>query len=149
MQHKGVPDYGLVARLVESLPAPVILTGGLSDAASVRDAFGKTGAAAVMLARGALGNPWLFTQLVGGREQGPTEKEVLDELDWTIERAVEHLGEERATRYLRKFYPWYIHRLTLDSHAAKRLQMSLQAAETLAEARELLQPARWPVPLPA
>ena len=32
VQHKGVPDYELAARLVESLPAPVILTGGLSDA---------------------------------------------------------------------------------------------------------------------
>ena len=30
--HKGVPDYELAARLVESPPAPVILTGGLSDA---------------------------------------------------------------------------------------------------------------------
>ncbi len=43
-----------------SLPAPVILTGGLSDAAHAREAFEATGAAAVMLARGALGNPWLF-----------------------------------------------------------------------------------------
>ena len=32
--HKGVPDYELAARLVRSLPAPVILTGGLRDAAS-------------------------------------------------------------------------------------------------------------------
>ena len=35
VHHKGVPDYELAARLVESLPAPVILTGGLSDAAAV------------------------------------------------------------------------------------------------------------------
>ena len=39
---------------------------------------------------------------------------MLRELDWTIERAVEHLGEQRATRYLRKFYPWYVARLGLD-----------------------------------
>jgi tRNA-dihydrouridine synthase B len=147
VQHTGVPDYELVARLVESLPAPVILTGGLSDAASVRDAFAQTGAAAVMLARGALGNPWLFTQLVGGREQGPTQTEVLAELDWTIERAVEHLGQERATRYLRKFYPWYLDRLLLDSEASRRLQVSLQTAETLGEARELLDPWRRPIAL--
>jgi tRNA-dihydrouridine synthase len=140
-----VPDYELVARLVQSLPAPVILTGGLKDATSVREAFERTGAAAVMLARGALGNPWLFTQLVRGREQGPTQTEVLTELEWTIERAVEHLGQERATRYLRKFYPWYIHRLTLDPEVAKRLQASLQAADTLEEVRELLDPRRWPI----
>jgi tRNA-dihydrouridine synthase B len=148
VQHRGVPDYELVGRLVESLRAPVILTGGLDDPASVREAFARTGAAAVMLARGALGNPWLFAQLLGRRKQGPTQTEVLAELDWTIERAVEHLGEERATRYLRKFYPWYIDRLTLDSHTAKRLQAELQRAHTLGEARELLDPGRWPVPLP-
>ena len=115
VHHKGVPDYALAARLVRSLPAPVILTGGLSDAARVRAAFEQTGAEAVMLARGALGNPWLFAELLQGREQEPSPEEVLAELDWTIDRAVEHLGEPRATRYLRKFYPWYLARLGLGS----------------------------------
>jgi tRNA-dihydrouridine synthase len=147
VQHRGVPDYELTARLVESLPAPVILTGGLSDAEHVHEAFGRTGAAAVMLARGALGNPWLFAQLVAGREPGPSRAEVQAELDWTIDRAVEHLGEARATRYLRKFYPWYIVRLELAAHDAKRLQASLQAAESLEDVREQLsgEPAALPV----
>jgi nifR3 family TIM-barrel protein len=149
VQHKGAPDYELVARLVESLPAPVILTGGLNDAASVREAFARTGVTAVMLARGALGNPWLFAQLVGGREGGPTRAEVLSELDWTIARAVEHLGQARATRYLRKFYPWYLERLELDPPTAKRLQVSLQSAATLGEARKLLDPERRPSALAA
>src|SRR5919205_1945580 len=52
VRHKGVPDYDLAAKLVETLDAPVILTGGLSDAAAVRRAYERTGAAAVMLARG-------------------------------------------------------------------------------------------------
>jgi tRNA-dihydrouridine synthase B len=141
VHHKGAPDYELAARLVDSLPAPVILTGGLNDAEHVREVFARTGAAAVMLARGALGNPWLFAQLVRGRKQGPTREEVRTELDWTIDRAVEHLGEQRAGRYLRKFYPWYVARLQLDSGVAKRLQESLQSAETLADARRLLAPA--------
>ena len=63
------PDYELARRLVESLPAPVILTGGLDDVTQIREAFEWTGAAAVMLARGALGNPWLFSRLTGGREK--------------------------------------------------------------------------------
>ena len=140
VHHKGIPDYDLAARLVESLPAPVILTGGLSDVVHVREAFERTGAAAVMLARGALGNPWLFSQLLvpGSHAGEPTREEVLRELDWTIDCAVEHLGELRATRYLRKFYPWYVVRLELLAHEAKRLQASLQTAETLAEVRELL-----------
>jgi len=146
VHHKGVPDYELAARLVDSLDAPVILTGGLSDAEHVRDAFRETGAAAVMLARGALGNPWLFEQLLGARERGPSREEALGELDWTIDRAVEHLGEARATRYLRKFYPWYVVRLDLEKAEAKALGESLQQVATLSQARELLEPLVLAVP---
>jgi tRNA-dihydrouridine synthase B len=148
VHHKGVPDYALAARLCASLDAPVILTGGLNEPDQIERAFHETGAAAVMLARGALGNPWLFTQLLGStdegsrgegsRREGPTREEVLSELDWTIDRAVEHLGEPRATRYLRKFYPWYVQRLGLDRQTEKELQAALQAAETLPEARNRL-----------
>jgi nifR3 family TIM-barrel protein len=151
VHHKGRPDYELAARLVRSLPAPVILTGGMDDADSVREAFAATGAAAVMLARGALGNPWLFTELLAPApcepELGPSRAQVLVELEWTLARAVEHLGEERATRYLRKFYPWYVPRLQLDACAAKELQQSLQSAPTLAQARELLGAACRPAAL--
>jgi tRNA-dihydrouridine synthase B len=151
VHHKGQPDYELATRLVQSLPAPVILTGGMDDADSVREAFAATGAAAVMLARGALGNPWLFTELLAPAacepEDGPTRAQVLTELQWTLARAVEHLGEERATRYLRKFYPWYVPRLQLDAGAARDLQESLQRAPTLIEVQELLDAACRPAAL--
>jgi tRNA-dihydrouridine synthase len=88
-----------------------------------------------MLARGSLGNPWLFEQLLGARESDPTRAEILAELGWSIDRAVEHLGLERATRYLRKFYPWYVARLGLEKADAKALGESLQRAATLEDAR--------------
>jgi tRNA-dihydrouridine synthase B len=138
VHHKGRPDYELAGRLASSLPAPVILTGGIDDAEGARDALALTGAAALMLARGALGNPWLFTELLEGRQRRPTREEVLAELDWTIERAVEHFREPRATRYLRKFYPWYVARLQLQHRTARSLQESLQTAATLGSVRELL-----------
>jgi tRNA-dihydrouridine synthase B len=138
VRHKGVPDYALAERLVRSLPAPVILTGGLHDAARVQSAYRASGAAAVMLARGSLGNPWLFSRLLALDDREPPPQEVLRELRWTMDRAVEHLGERRATRYLRKFYPWYVARLGLDPAAAKRLGEALQSVETLALAQELL-----------
>jgi tRNA-dihydrouridine synthase B len=138
VHHRGVPDYALAARLADTLAAPVILTGGLNEAESIRETFEATGATAVMLARGSLGNPWLFEQLLGGRESPPTPAEVRAELDWVIERAVEHLGEGRAGRYLRKFYPWYLVRLGLDRASMRGLQESLQTTPTLREARALL-----------
>jgi tRNA-dihydrouridine synthase B len=133
-RHSGVPDYELARSLVEALPVPVLISGGLHTPAQARAAFEQTGAAAVLLARGSLGNPWLFAQLLGTREGDPTPDEVFTELDWIIDRAIEHLGEDRATRYLRKFYPWYIDRLGGD----RTLQAALQTAPTLAEARALV-----------
>ncbi len=134
VRHKGVPDYDLAAELVAELPVPVIVSVGLDDAAHVRWVFEHTGAAAVMLARGSLGNPWLFEQVLGEREGGPSRAEVLDELDWVIDRAVDHLGAERAGRYLRKFYPWYLERLA----EPRATGGALQAAGTLEQQREIL-----------
>jgi tRNA-dihydrouridine synthase B len=134
VHHKGTPDYDLAARLVESLDAPVVLTGGLRTPEAVRAAHERTGAAAVMLARGSLGNPWLFEQVLGTRAADPTREEVLAELDWVMDRAVEHLGAQRAGRYLRKFYPWYLERLA----ASKALQQAMQETATVADARAIL-----------
>ena len=130
-RHSGVPDYELARQLIEELPVPVLISGGLRDAQRARDAFEQTGAAAILLARGSLGNPWLFEELVGGRCDEPGRDEVLAELDWVIERACEHLGTERATRYLRKFYPWYVEQLGAD----RELQDGMQRAPTIAAAR--------------
>jgi tRNA-dihydrouridine synthase B len=136
--HKGAPDYALAAELVRTLDAPVILSGGLDSAAAAQDAFAATGAAAVMIARGSLGNPWIFAELLGDRAGPPTPEEVLGELDWVIDRAGEHLGVARATRYLRRFYPWYVERLPLDRSASRRLQADLQRTDSFASVRELL-----------
>jgi tRNA-dihydrouridine synthase B len=118
VRHKGVPDYDLAAELAASLPVPMILSGGLNDAEHVRWAFEYTGATAVMLARGSLGNPWLFRAVLGEGDDPPTREEVLAEWAWVQDRAAEHLGADRASRYLRKFHPWYAHRLSGPSRPA-------------------------------
>jgi nifR3 family TIM-barrel protein len=120
-QHKGKPDYELARELVEAIDVPVIISGGLQDDERALAAFEQSGAEALMLARGSLGNPWLFERLLGTRTSEPTQQEVLDELAWVIDRAEEHLGVERAGRYLRKFYPWYGERLGLSKSEAAAL----------------------------
>jgi tRNA-dihydrouridine synthase B len=130
-QHSGAPDYALARELVEALPVPLILSGGLSSEEKVRRAFHESGAHAVMLARGSLGNPWLFGRLLGTYEGEPSSDEVLAELDWVISAAEDHLGVDRAGRYLRKFYPWYADRLGLS----RRERHALVTAPTTADAR--------------
>jgi nifR3 family TIM-barrel protein len=134
-QHKGTPDYALAAELVERLGAPVIISGGIADDERALAAFEQTGADAVMIARGSLGNPWRFARLLGRYEGEPSAAEVAEELRWVIAGAEEHLGVERAGRYLRKFYPWYAETLGLSKRAAQEL---LQAPTT-AHARAFLE----------
>jgi tRNA-dihydrouridine synthase B len=134
VRHAGTPDYELARRLVEELPVPVIVSGGMQGAEHIRAVFDTTGCAAVMLARGALGNPWLFEQVLGGRDAAPGRDEVVAEWLWVLDRAEEHLGPDRAARYLRKFHPWYVGTLG----EGKRLQDALQRAETLDEQRDVI-----------
>ena len=134
-QHKGLPDYALAAELVESLPAPVILTGGLRTPERTRAAFERTGAAAVMIARGSLGNPWIFEELLGRRDEPPGPDEIVGELLLVIEGAEEHFGVERAGRWLRKVYPWYAERLGYP----RKVQAEWSTTPTTAAMRERLE----------
>ena len=62
-----------------------------------------------------------------------------------MDRAVEHLGPERAGRYLRKFYPWYVDRLGLDPRG-QALHNALQATDSVDEARAVRGAASEPSP---
>ncbi len=134
VHHRGTPDYDLARELVDELPVPVIVSGGMQGAEHIRWVFAHTGCAAVMLARGALGNPWLFAQVLGERSEDPEPDEVLAEWMWVVDRAEEHLGADRAARYLRKFHPWYAERLG----APRDVQAALQQAESLSAQRDVI-----------
>ena len=139
VQHRGIPDYGLVRELAERVAGrvPVIVSGGLGNAELARRAYAESGADAVMIARGALGNPWIFGELTGRRVAAPNRGEIVDELLWTMERTEEHLGAARAAGYARKLYPWYLERLGVRGPDAE----ALQRVDTLDAARRML--ASW------
>jgi tRNA-dihydrouridine synthase B len=137
VQHKGAPDYGLVRELAVRLDGagvPVIVSGGLETAELALRAYRESGADAVMIARGSLGNPWIFQELTGRRAGPPSHDEIVGELLWTMERAQRHLGERRAARYARKFYPWYLERLGVRGPEAD----AFQRTDGLDEARGLV-----------
>jgi tRNA-dihydrouridine synthase B len=136
--HSGAPDYELAAELAELLNAasgvPLIISGGLHSAERARLAFERSRADAVMIARGALGYPWIFSELTGRRETPPVGEEIIRELIWVIDRGAEHFGPERAARNLRKLYPWYLERLGITGERAH----AYQRTESLDQVRELL-----------
>lgn len=143
--HKGQPDYELARELAETIPVPMIISGGLSDAEAARKAYEASGADALMVARGSFGYPWIFAELTGTEVPEPNRQAVMDELLWVMDRAEEHLGEERAGRYLRKFYPWYIDQIDVP----KGVKDELCQTAGLDRARELVRAIRDPDPVPA
>jgi tRNA-dihydrouridine synthase B len=132
VHHKGEPDYALARELAASLEVPMVISGGLSTAEAARRAYRESEADAVMIARGSLGNPWIFEELTGERAEPPSAAEIVEELLWVIDRAEEHLGAARAAHYLRKFYPWYLERLD----APRALASELQQLDELERARD-------------
>ena len=127
--HTGHPDYALAAELVDLVEVPVIISGGLRSAEAARRAYAESRADAVMVARGALGSPWVFQELTGRRSAPPTREEIIAELLWVLDRGEEHWGPERASRNLRKFYPWYLEQLGITGPEADAYQRSASADE--------------------
>ncbi|MGB0119761.1 MAG: tRNA-dihydrouridine synthase [Solirubrobacterales bacterium] len=136
--HKGQPDYAMARELSERIDVPMIISGGLSSADAARVAYEESGAAAVMIARGALGYPWVFSELTGRRIDPPKRDEIMDELLWVMDCAEDHMGPDRAGRYLRKFYPWYLERLDVP----KLTKNELCQTAGLDRAREIVREIR-------
>jgi nifR3 family TIM-barrel protein len=137
VQHKGSPDYALVRELAARVDVPVIVSGGLDSAERARHAYRQSGADAVMIARGSFGYPWIFAELTGTRTAPPDGAEIAAELLWVVDAAEKHLGADRAGRYLRKFYPWYLARIGLSRREAAELQSIAGLDEVRSRVREL------------
>jgi nifR3 family TIM-barrel protein len=108
--YTGEADHSLTAELVELVDVPVIASGDVTSRARAQAVLATTGAAAVMVGRGAQGNPWALREIVDGDASEPTREEVVAELVLFIRETVRELGERRATGFLKKFYGWYLGR---------------------------------------
>ena len=137
VHHSGKPDYALARELVASIDVPVVISGGLRSAEAARHAYSESGADAVMIARGGLGSPWIFEELTGRRTAPPSRAEILAEFSWVLDRGEEHWGPGRASRNLRKFYPWYLDQLGITGREADAYQRTESLDEVRARLREL------------
>jgi tRNA-dihydrouridine synthase B len=108
--YTGEADHALTAELVSLVDVPVIASGDVTSRARAQTVLATTDAAAVMVGRGAQGNPWALREIVDGDEAEPSREEVAAELILFIRETVRELGESRAAGFLKKFYGWYLGR---------------------------------------
>ena len=108
--YTGTADHSLTAELVELVDVPVIACGDVTSRARAQMVLATTGAAAVMVGRGAQGNPWALRAIVDGDDTEPTREEVAAELILFVRETVREMGERRASGFLKKFYGWYLGR---------------------------------------
>src|SRR3954471_364226 len=108
--YTGEADHALTAELVERVDVPVIASGDVTSRARAQAVLTTTGAAAVMVGRGAQGNPWALREIVDADVAKPTREEIVAELVLFVRETVRELGEHRAAGFLKKFYGWYLGR---------------------------------------
>lgn len=106
--YTGEADHSVTAELVRSVAVPVIASGDITSREQALAVLERTGAAAVMVARGAQGNPWALREIAEGEAFRPTREEIAAELVVFVHEAVRELGEQRAVGFLKKFYGWYL-----------------------------------------
>ena len=108
--YTGRADHSLTAELARLVDVPVVASGDVTSRARAQSVLAVTGASAVMVGRGAQGNPWVLREIVDGDTASPSREEVAAELILFIRETVRELGERRASRFLKKFYAWYLGR---------------------------------------
>ena len=106
--YTGYADHSLTAELVSLVDVPVIASGDITSHAKAQAVLEATGAEAVMVGRGAQGNPWALREIVFGNASPPSREEVAAELIHFVRETVRELGERRASSFLKKFYGWYL-----------------------------------------
>lgn len=140
--YSGKADWAIIRRVKAKLTIPVIGSGDVFTAQNVKDMMEETGCDAVMAARGAQGNPWLFEQanaLLNGFE--PRFPALDERLDIALRHTLELCGlkgERMAIQQMRKHLGWYIKGIPQAATWRERLN----TLNTLDETRLLLDSIR-------
>lgn len=125
MGYSGRADWGIIERVKNAVKIPVIGNGDITRPEQAFDMLRATGCDAVMIARGAQGNPWIFAQIIdiaSGR-QPPSVT-----LRQRCETAARHLrelaalkGERTAVLQMRKHAAWYLKGVPQTAHLRQRI----------------------------
>ena len=114
-QYSGEADWDMIGKVKQSVKIPVIGNGDIFTAQDAEKRMAETGVDGVMIARGAMGNPWIFRQ-VKARLNGldapmPTNEERLQMILRHYQMLLDWKEQYIAVREMRKHIAWYLHGL--------------------------------------
>lgn len=104
----GKADWDIIKKVKESVNIPVIGNGDIIDIESANKMFSYTNCDAIMIGRGSLGNPWIFKEIISGKEHEKTCEDVKNMILKHLEMLVSYKGEYTAIREMRKHIAWYV-----------------------------------------
>ena len=142
--YTGQADWRAIRPVVDAVAVPVVANGDITDAVSARRALALSGAAGVMVGRGAQGRPWLLAQiaadLVGAAQPViPSAADLVDTVSQHYQAILTFYGTELGVRVARKHLGWYIDAAggppelrasVMRENAADRVLAALPAALT-------------------
>lgn len=142
----GKADWTLIERLKKTLSIPVIGNGDVTAADDARRLVDQTGCDAVMVGRSAIGNPFIFSDIIHileGRTPLPASmSDRLHAMRRYLSASVKYLGETRACLMMRSRLAWFVKGLPLASQfrqSATRIASLNQASEIIDKFSENLQ----------
>lgn len=111
--YKGTARWELVKPVVEAVDVPVVVNGDIVDMPSAREALRQSGAAALMIGRGAQGQPWIVGQIgaaLGGNAVPATPEgdDLIDLVLGHYEAMLTEYGLAIGVRVARKHINWYL-----------------------------------------
>lgn len=106
--YSGYADLDIIKKVKESVSIPVIGNGDVVDIESAIHMFEYTGCDGIMIARGSLGNPWIFKSVIEGKEYIPSNHEKLEVILKHMDYACKYDGEKLSRLKLRKHLAWYL-----------------------------------------
>ncbi|MBI4707294.1 MAG: tRNA dihydrouridine synthase DusB [Candidatus Omnitrophica bacterium] len=110
--YSGNVDYSSIKKVKSAVKIPVIASGDVLSAQLVKKMFDETGCDGVAIARGALGNPWIFKEAREYLKKGtvllrPSAQEIAKIMLEHLDSSVEFYGEKVGVVKFRKFFGWY------------------------------------------
>lgn len=110
--YSGFADWTIIKEVKQAVHIPVIGSGDVFCPEDAKQMIEKTGCDAVMIARGARGNPWIFSQTKDYLKGLEPKKTLLDEVISMVlyhaKKVIEYKGEEQGIREMRKQVAWYM-----------------------------------------